>query len=247
MVNKMRKLFTVIFIKTCFIIALFFSCDIFDKKDPALFSLQLYPDSMEVIPGQRCVFLVKVEDEGDGEAEGEEVKITGKADDVELNISPTNLTPSKVAEITVIPGTNTINKTVPIEITGEREDLVETLNTSVKVIQGEDQIQASVEEIRDRFIPWLAENHPEFGITNETNWTGTIVTPNILIVANYLFFSNEWEMGLTYHVMIPPNDWARIYLRKRFEELKPSFAFEISSLDTNEPPKSISPPETVLR
>ena len=54
-------------------------------------------------------------------------------------------------------------------------------------------------------------------------------------------------MDLTYHVMIPPNDWARIYLRQRFEEMQPSYAFEISSLEANDTPEPITPPETVLR
>jgi hypothetical protein len=243
----MRNLLSISFILLGFIISLFFSCDLFDKKDPAPFSMQLYPETTEVIVEQRCVFLIKVEDEEDGKGEGEKVKIAAKADDVELSISPSNLTPGKVAEITVIPGASIIKTSVPIEITGKREGLIETLNASITVVHGEDLIHNSAEEIRDRFIPWLAENHPEFGITNETNWAGTIVTPNILIVANYLFFSNEWEMGLTYHVMIPPHDWARIYFRKRFEEMQPSFAFEITSLDTNEPPMSITPPENVYR
>ena len=243
----MKKSSVIIYIVISLVSCFFFSCDLFDKKDPAPFSMQLYPETMEVIVGQRCVFLIKVEDEEDGKGEGEKVKIAAKAEDVELNISPSNLTPGKVAEITVIPGASTIKTTVPIEITGKREGLIETQNASINIVHGEDLIHNSAEEIRDRFIPWLAENHPEFGITNETNWTGTIVTPNILIVANYLFFSNEWEMGLTYHVMIPPHDWARIYLRKRFEEMQPSFAFEITSLDTNEPPTSITPPENVYR
>lgn len=86
-------------------------------------------------------------------------------------------------------------------------------------------------EIRDRFIPWLATNHPEFGITSENEWTETIVRPHIAVVMFYLFFSEDWEMGVSWHVMIPPHDWARIYLRHRFVEVQPSYAFEISSLD----------------
>jgi len=40
-------------------------------------------------------------------------------------------------------------------------------------------------------------------------------------------------------VMIPPHDWARIYLRHRFTEVGPSYAFEISSLDAKEEPHTI--------
>ena len=54
-------------------------------------------------------------------------------------------------------------------------------------------------------------------------------------------------MGLTWHVMIPPDDWARIYLRRRFHEIRPSHAFEIASLDANDEPQPITPPDSVLR
>lgn len=96
-------------------------------------------------------------------------------------------------------------------------------------------------EIRDRFVAWLAANHPEFGITNETEWTGTIVRPHVMVVMFYLYFSEEWEMGVSWHVMIPPHDWPRIYLRRRSTEAQPSYAFEISSLEAEEEPKSIDP------
>jgi len=46
----------------------------------------------------------------------------------------------------------------------------------------------------------------------------------------YLFFSPEWEMGLRWHVMIPPHDWAEIYLRRR-SELSSTRAWRIHSVD----------------
>jgi len=239
------------FIIICIVLSVvgytFFSCDIFHEEEPAPFTMQVFPDSMEAITGQRCVFLVKIEDEGGGRGEGEDVTITGNANNSEVNVTPTKCSPGKVAEATVIPDTNNIGTPISLEINGQRNGMLRSINTSINIVQGEDYLKDSAEQIRNRFIPWLAENYPEFGLSNETDWTGTIVTPNILIVANYLFFSDRWEMDLTYHVMIPPHDWARIYLRQRFEEMQPSYAFEISSLEAQDTPKPITPPETVLR
>jgi len=99
--------------------------------------------------------------------------------------------------------------------------------------------------MRDKFVPWLATNHPEFDITSETEWTGTIVNPGILVVMHYMFFSEDWEMYLTWHVMIPPYDWTRIYLRSRFTETQSSYAFEISSVQGEEEPHSIELPDWV--
>jgi len=95
--------------------------------------------------------------------------------------------------------------------------------------------------MQDKFIPWLAVNHPEFGITSETEWTGTIVRPNIQVVMFYLFFSEDWEMGVSWHVTIPPHNWARIYLRHRFTEVSPSYAFEIPSWSEEREPHAIDP------
>ena len=63
----------------------------------------------------------------------------------------------------------------------------------------------------------------------------------------YTFFSEEWEMGVSKHVMIPPDDWAKIYLRHRFTEASPSYAFKISSLEAKEEPYAIDPPQSVWR
>jgi len=99
--------------------------------------------------------------------------------------------------------------------------------------------------MRDKFIPWLAANYPEFGITSETEWTGTVVNPNFLVVMHYIFFSEDWEMYVEWHVTIPPDDYARIYLRHRFTEARPSYAFEISSVEAQEEPHAIEVPDWV--
>jgi hypothetical protein len=57
----------------------------------------------------------------------------------------------------------------------------------------------------------------------------------------------EWEMGVRWHVMIPPYDWAEIYLRHRHTEISPSLAFKIPSLDAQDAPEVVDPPESVWR
>jgi hypothetical protein len=74
---------------------------------------------------------------------------------------------------------------------------------------------------------WLRA--PELGITSEVEWVGVNIRPNFMVVMYYLFISDEWEMGMTWHVMIHPHDWSRIYLRHRYTETAPTLAFELSS------------------
>ena len=69
----------------------------------------------------------------------------------------------------------------------------------------------------------------------------------MLEVSHYLFLSESWEMGLSWHIMIAPYDWARIYLRPR-SEVAPTAAFEISSVsDPASDPWPIVPPDEVDR
>ena len=43
---------------------------------------------------------------------------------------------------------------------------------------------------------------------------GTMVSPQWLVVSHYLFFSEQWELHLEWHIMVAPDDWARISGRK---------------------------------
>ena len=203
------------------------------------------------IAGQRCVFLVVVEDEerlmqGNlGLGEAIELSATDPGIMATLAIHPGSITPGQVAEVSIIPSVSSINHTFTVTITAKRHGMVQTKIVSLEVIPGEDDLIQYAEKMRDRFGPWLSENHPELGITNETEWTGTIANPRIIVVMHYIFYTDEWEMYLTWHVTIPPHDWTRIYLRPRFTESRPSYAFEISSVKGQEEPHLIEVPDWV--
>jgi hypothetical protein len=75
----------------------------------------------------------------------------------------------------------------------------------------------------------------------------TITKPNILVVSHYLFFSSGWELGLMWHVMIPPHDWTEIYLRRR-GDLAPAYAFRLDSrTDPAAVPHPVAPPPEIDR
>ena len=221
------------------------------EEEPAPFSIQVIPEHMEdTIAGQRCVFLVFVEDEGPGSGAGKSVDISAAATDAIVTVSPEAIKPGEVAEVTVIPSEASIGSTLTLAIDGERKGLKQTETTSLTVgesIPDPEGLVAYATEIRDKFIPWLAANHPEFGITGETEWIPTLVRPHIVVVMYYLFFSEDWEIGVRWHVTIPPHDWAEIYLRHRTTEVSPSYAFKISSLEAQDEPQAVEPEESVWR
>jgi hypothetical protein len=197
------------------------------------------------IAGQHFVFLVTITDEGE---ESElPVSISAEAPGAEVVIYQKDIFEGEVAEVVVIPAQASIETTIEVTITGNRDSASDEKVVSFDVIEGEDDRQEYAEMLLDRFVSWLATNHTELEITGDTAWNGTMVSPRWFEVSHYLFFSEEWEAHIEWHIMVPPYDWARIDLRHRFDELEPSYAFEISSLNATSEPVPIEVPETVWR
>jgi hypothetical protein len=242
--KKLIFLFTVIILSSA--LCLTSGCSESDEQVTP-FQIIVIPEQLNghSISGQHCVFLVTITD--NGEISELPVEISATASGAEITIYQKDIVEGQVAEVVVIPTQASIGKTIEVTITGNRSGLTEEKVVSFEVIEGEDDREEYATELRDRFISWLELNHPELEITNDIEWSGTMVSPQWLIVSHYLFFSEEWEMHVEWHVMIPPYDWAKIDLRHRFDEQKPSYAFEISSLDANEEPMPIEVPESVWR
>jgi hypothetical protein len=211
------------------------------------FHIDVIPEQLngDSIAGQHCVFLVIITDEGQ---EGQlPVRISATAPDSEVVIYQQDIVEGQVAEVVVIPAQASIGKTIKVTITGNRGGSTDKKVVSFEVVEGEDDRQEYAEELLDRFVSWLATNHTELGITDDTAWNGTMVSPVWLVVSHYLFFSEEWEAHIEWHIMMPPYDWAKIDLRHRFNELEPSYAFEISSVNATSEPVAIEVPETAWR
>lgn len=51
------------------------------------------------------------------------------------------------------------------------------------------------------------------------------------MVSHYTFYSPDWEVGAAWHIMVPPDDFAEVYLRSR-GELRPSLGFRLDSWQT---------------
>ncbi len=210
------------------------------------FALRVYPDSIrgDAIAGQRVVFLVTVA--ANGSAFGG-ARVSATAPNSAVTVTPEVLFPGQVGEVTVIPDVTAVGTNVTVAVRAEALGVVHERPVNFSVIAGEDWRADRARELRDTFAQWLQDNVPALGITNQTQWVGTIVSPRWLIVEHYLFFSKDWEMHVYWHVMIPPYDWARIDLRDRSTGLTPSLSYEISSVNATAPPQEIPAPEEAWR
>jgi hypothetical protein len=211
------------------------------------FSINVTPEKLngDSITGQHCVFLVTITN--GGQESQFPVHILATAPGAEVVIYKEDIFEGEVAEVVVVPSQASIGTAIDVTITGNRGSSSDEKVVSFDVVEGEDDRKEYARELLDRFVPWLATNHSELGITEDTAWNGTMVSPVWLVVSHYLFFSEEWEVHISWHVMVPPYDWAKLDLRHRFNELEPSYAFEISSVNATSEPIPIEPPETVWR
>jgi len=195
---------------------------------PATFGEVLYS-----IPNQKCLFLITINESNSDTKNLKSINLSATSPDCQITISPQTITSEQVAELIVIPPENSVGKNMTVTIKAERDGLEQTKTFMFEVIteeEREETLRPTAIQLRDKFTQWLSMTHPELGIKNTTTWSGTVVNPRVLVVMHYMFLSEEWEIYLTWHVMIPPYDWAKIHLRHRFNATSPSFAFEISSL-----------------
>lgn len=198
------------------------------------------------IPGAEVVLLVSQRDETAGVA-----MVTASVDGGTVAVQPAQISGGEVAEVTVIPPAAITESELELVIEVATDDVSRTVTRTFTVLPWEDDRGEQAAEILDLFTSWLADERPELGVTPETEFEGTYLAPQLLVVSHYGFFNDEWEIGLAWHVMIPPDDFTEIYLRSR-SELQPSLAFRIDSwqtaLDTGDyQVAEVEPPLEVVR
>jgi hypothetical protein len=198
------------------------------------------------IPGAQVVLLVSQNDETAGAA-----VVTASAPGATVEVRPSEISGTQVAEVTVVPDATGTETELTITIEVATDDTTHTETRTTPVLTWEDDRAEQAREILGLFTSWLAENRSDLGITLETEFEGTLLAPQLLVVSHYGFFNDEWEIGLSWHVMIPPDDFSEIYLRPR-SALQPTLAFRVGSwqtaLDTGDYQiAEVEPPFEVVR
>jgi len=216
------------------------------------FFMDVIPVHMgDTIAGQSCVFMVTITDDTTTTVVGEPVTITAEAPGASVTVGPEAISAGYVAEVVVVPGDNTTGSTLRVTITGERGGQIRTETATLNVSEEPADLFAKTvfaTALRDIFVTWLEQNQADLKITTETEWVGAVIYPyGPEDIGYYLFFSDEWEMGVRWHNVEGFEDWARIYLRLRTVDLVPSKAFEITSMKAEDEPHIIPPPKEVWR
>lgn len=231
---------------------------------PHAFRLEVYPprdpNAFEWSPGaaflgQRINYLVRVLPSARCPGAGNRgyVTISAKATFADVQIPVTRLRVGDVGEVFVMPHRFTNDagfRMIRVTVKGERHGYVWTISQrqAVWMDRMNQDARAMARDRLDRYLEFLAAEYPELGISPETRFMLTPVRPRMLIVSWWLFFSEEWEIGLEIHMMPPPpDDYTRIYIRHRWDTWAPSRAWLISSVGWETPIEEIVPPSTAVR
>jgi hypothetical protein len=188
------------------------------------FELRVGPEFVQgMIPGVECPLLVTIESDSD-----DPVTIAAMAEGATVAVDPVRLTPGEVGEVRLVAGPVSEEALVRVVVAAARDGLSQEVTKETVALPWTDTVSGEARDLFGVFATWLEANRPELGITAGTWWEGAPVAPQLLVVSHYLFESADYEAGLSWHIMIPPDDWAEVYLRPR-DEPAPTVAFRLSS------------------
>ncbi|MBI5089161.1 MAG: hypothetical protein HZB15_09970 [Actinobacteria bacterium] len=177
-----------------------------------------------VIPGRRPLALVAVEDHG-GAALRAAIDLPG----AEASVEPAELNDSGVAEVWVdLPPTDR-EQPFSVTVLADRQDAERAVTIAATAVPGTDDLASTATDIVTVFLHDLAGEAglpagPD-GLTNGTPVAG------LLVVSHYAWFTDQYEIGLSWHIMVAPDDFSELYLRPR-NQLVPGRAWRIDSWST---------------
>jgi hypothetical protein len=189
------------------------------------FTLLVSPEFVQgVIPDTPISVLAAVESEDDTP-----VTIAASYNGGDVEVEPAEIAPGEVAEVTFVarPGETATELT----ISATRGGLDNKATRSFVVFPWEDDREETARDLLALFLQWLDRTIPRLGIGPDRDFDGVFVAPQLLVVSHYEFFDSDYELGLSWHVMIAPDDWAELYIRPRYS-FHPVRAFRLSSWST---------------
>jgi hypothetical protein len=199
-----------------------------DDTETGPFELSSSPEFVNmIIPGRRPVALVTATGAGDGAIQ---LAAITSIDGATAEIVPTEIRPGEVAEIWVeLPD---VEQETPLVVTvdGTRGGDDGSVTIAATAMPGSDDLGPMATEIAGVFIDELAGSVELLPATTAGLTAGTPVG-GLLVVSHYAWFTDTAEIGLAWHIMVAPDDWAELTIRPR-DELAPTEAYRLGSWST---------------
>ncbi len=181
-----------------------------------------------LIPGERPLALVEVS----GDAQPGRVSLIGESsiDGMAVRLEPASVTVGEVAEVWVqVPE---VDQDVPftVTVTASRSDDQVSVAIDATAVPGVDDIADTAAQIAQVFLDAMADEVPGLPASADQLTRGTPVA-GLLVVTHYSWFTPEYEVGLAWHIMVAPDDFAELSVRPR-SGLTPTRAFRLGSWST---------------
>lgn len=200
-----------------------------------------------VIPGHRPLALVEVSPDTDGM-----VLLSGTASLAGATISfePSAVRTGEAAEVWVDLPSVTGDVEVTVTVQGTRGSGRADTSFTFTASPGTDDLADIATEIAAVFLDRLDGTVPGIPASTDQLVNGTPVA-GLLVVSHYAWFTEEAEIGLAWHIMVAPDDFAELSVRPR-GAAAPTRVFRIESWSTaisGEPTAltELTPPFEVVR
>jgi len=194
--------------------------EIIDKGD---FTIQAKYDSIRSYPNGCGVFILYITTTDDFEGN---VKLKMKSV-IGFNYKFTNVNLNSnilVSELIIYPNEKVQFRKHQLEVIAIHGGKEVSIKLYVEIFHwGEGSTFETAIEKRDEFKNWLTTQYPKYSSIFDDNSLIFHTYPEVLIVEHYTFLTEDYEVRVCYHVMIPPDDWSMIRIRKR-NTLEPEFA-----------------------
>lgn len=204
------------------------ACGDSDDEPPAAeVSLSTSPEFVNrLIPGVRPLALVSVE-----QAPGPVVlEGTASLPGAIVTFQPAAPGPGEVAEVWLEVAAATAETEVVVTVTGTSGTAADQVSIRATVVPGFDDLEPMALQIAEVFLDELSDDVAELPSSLAMFMGGTPVA-GLLVVSHYAWFTEEAEIGLAWHIMVAPDDWAELYVRPR-DQLTPTRAFRLDSWST---------------
>ncbi|MGY5852798.1 MAG: hypothetical protein RTU92_04455 [Candidatus Thorarchaeota archaeon] len=215
---------------------------IYLNSQPDTLEINFIPETVNTIPGEPGWFLVEITT----------TRFIAEYDvSIQTNVSIDTeyryWSEAPLLEIFLTPNSSHVESWVEVEVTFSVGSLSANDTALLLVLNWTSTDLPDVIEKRDVFIEYFSIHYSEFNIDNDTEWTPIYNGAGILVVSHYLFRSAEWELAISWHVMIPPHDWVEVYLRPR-AHTQPSWAGKVESWSSdNHTIVTLDPPIEIYR
>lgn len=221
----MRNVHVTRWLALTLIATLFVSCSGTKQPGSEPLVLSKSPEFVNrVIPGRRPLAIVTATS-GSGDA----ATLTGTSTLSGMTVSfvPERLVPGGSAEVWVdAPEVmSDVPFTVSVQATRGAESPSVTIDATV--VPGVDDLSDTARQIAQVFLGRLGGQVAGLP-TDATALTSGTPVAGLLVVTHYAWFTDTYEIGLAWHIMVAPDDFAEMYLRPRGERV-PTRTYRISS------------------